>query len=44
VIDVDLAVRRGTPQYRIKVRRADGAIRTIRLDARTGKMISLLGF
>ena len=44
VIDVDLLVRSGTPQYRVKVRRTDGMIRTVRLDARTGKMISLLGF
>jgi len=44
VIDVDLMERRGTPQYRVKVRRFDGLIRTVSVDARTGKVISLLGF
>lgn len=44
VIDVALMVRSGKPQYRVKVRRTDGVIRTVRLDARTGKVIGLLGF
>ena len=44
VIDVDLMVRSGKPQYRVKVRRTDGVIRTVRLDARTGKVIGILGF
>lgn len=44
VIDVDLMVSSGKPQYRVKIRRADGAIRTVRLDARTGKVNRLLGF
>jgi uncharacterized membrane protein YkoI len=44
VIDVDLMVRSGKPQYRVKVRRTDGVIRTVRLDARSGKVIGLLGF
>lgn len=44
VIDVDVMVRSGKPQYRVKVRRTDGVIRTVRLDARTGKVIGLLDF
>ena len=44
VIDVDLMMRRGKPQYHVKVRRTDGVIRTVRLDARTGKVIGWLGF
>jgi uncharacterized membrane protein YkoI len=44
VIEVDLMVRSGKPQYRVKVRRIDGVIRTVRLDARTGKLIGVLGF
>lgn len=44
VIDVDLMVRSGKPQYRVKVRRTDGVIRTVRLDARSGKVIGSLGF
>lgn len=44
VIDVDMVVRGGKPQYRVKVRRADGRIRTVRLDARTGKVIGFVGF
>ena len=44
VIDVDLLARNGRPQYRVKVRRADGVIETVRLDARTGRVIGWLGF
>lgn len=44
VIDVDVMVRSGKPQYRVKVRRTDGVIRTVRLDARTGTVIGLLDF
>lgn len=44
VIDVDLLVRSGKPQYRVKVRRIDGVIETVRLDARTGRIIGFLGF
>lgn len=44
VIDVDLLARGGRPQYRVKVRRTDGVIQTVRLDARTGRIIGLLGF
>jgi hypothetical protein len=44
VIDVDVMVRSGKPQYRVKVRRTDGVIRTVRLDARTGKVLGLLDF
>jgi hypothetical protein len=44
VIDVDVTVRGGKPQYRVKVRRKDGMIRTVRLDARTGIVIGLLDF
>jgi uncharacterized membrane protein YkoI len=44
VIDVNLAIRGNKPQYRVKVRRDDGVIKTIRLDARTGRVISFLGF
>jgi uncharacterized membrane protein YkoI len=44
VIDVDLLVRSGKPQYRVKVRRADGVIQTVRLDARTGRILGFLGF
>jgi hypothetical protein len=44
VIDVDLLARNGRPQYRVKVRRADGVIETVRLDARTGRFIGFLGF
>jgi uncharacterized membrane protein YkoI len=43
VIDVDVVVHGGKPQYRVKVRRTDGRIRTVRLDARTGKVIGLVG-
>lgn len=44
VIDIDLLARGGRPQYRVKVRRSDGVIQTVRLDARTGRVIGLLGF
>jgi hypothetical protein len=44
VIDVDLLARAGRPQYRVKVRRTDGVIQTVRLDARTGRIIGVLGF
>ena len=44
VIDVDVTVRRGQPQYQVKVRRTDGVIGTVRLDARTGKVIGLRDF
>lgn len=44
VIDVDLLVRSGKPQYRVKVRRTDGVIQTVRLDARTGRILGFLGF
>ncbi len=44
VIEVDLAMRRGRPQYQFKIRRDDGVIKTVRLDARTGRIIGLLGF
>ena len=44
VIDVDLLARGGKPQYRVKVRRTDGVIKTVRLDARTGRVIGFLGF
>ena len=44
VIDVDLVARAGRPQYRVKVRRTDGVIQTVRLDARTGRVLGFLGF
>jgi uncharacterized membrane protein YkoI len=44
VIDVSLTRQFGRPQYRIKVRRANGAISTIRLDARTGGFVGIFGF
>lgn len=44
VIDVDVMLRRGKPQYRVKVRRTDGVIGTVRLDALTGKVIGLWDF
>lgn len=44
VIDVDLLARAGKPQYRVRVRRTDGVIQTIRLDARTGRVLGFLGF
>lgn len=44
VIDIDLGIYGGRPQYRVKVRRADGVIKTVRLDARTGRVIRFLGF
>lgn len=44
VIDVDLLARAGRPQYRVKVRRADGVIQTVRLDARTGRVLGFMGF
>jgi hypothetical protein len=44
VIDVDLSVRSGAPQYRVKIRRDDGVIKTVRLNARTGKVIGFFGF
>lgn len=44
VIDVELLARAGRPQYRVKVRRVDGVIQTVRLDARTGRFIGFLGF
>lgn len=43
VIDVELTMRAGRPQYRVKIRRGDGVIKTIRLDARTGRVIGFLG-
>ncbi|MGV3553452.1 PepSY domain-containing protein [Rhizobium sp.] len=44
IIDINLLARGDRPQYRVKVRRADGVIQTVRLDARTGRVIGLLGF
>lgn len=44
VIDVDLAMWAGRPQYRVKIRRNDGVIKTVRLDARTGRVLGFLGF
>jgi hypothetical protein len=44
VIDVKLSTAGGRPQYRMKVRQTNGAITTIRLDARTGRFVGLLGF
>ena len=44
IIDIDLTMRHGRPQYQFKIRRDDGVIKTVRLDARTGKIIGLLGF
>jgi uncharacterized membrane protein YkoI len=44
VIDVSLTRQFGRPQYRIKVRRTNGAISTIRLDARTGGFVGIFGF
>lgn len=44
IIDITLAARGGRPQYRVKVRRDDGVIQTIRLDARSGRIIDLMGF
>ena len=43
VIDVDLLSRGGKPQYRVKIRRIDGVIQIVRLDARTGQIIGFLG-
>jgi uncharacterized membrane protein YkoI len=44
VIDVKLTRALGRRLYRIKVRRNDGAITTIRLDARTGSLVGAFGF
>ena len=44
VIDVKLTRALGRRLYRFKVRRNDGAITTIRLDARTGSLVGVFGF
>ena len=44
LIDVSLTKTFGRAQYRFKIRRADGRITTIRLDARTGGFVDMLGF
>ena len=44
VIDVKLTRTLGRSQYRIKIRRDDGVITTIRLDAKTGNFVGVLGF
>jgi len=44
VIDVKVVATLGGPQYRIKMRHSDGAISTIRLNARTGAFVGILGF
>ncbi|MDQ0319825.1 putative membrane protein YkoI [Pararhizobium capsulatum DSM 1112] len=44
VIDIGLTSRMGRAQYRVTVRRADGAVKTVRLDARTGHFVGFLGF
>jgi uncharacterized membrane protein YkoI len=44
VIDIKLTKGLGGAQYRIKVRRENGEIVTIRLDAQTGAFIGFLGF
>jgi len=43
VIDVKLSRGMGGFYYRLKIRNADGAINTIRIDARTGRVLGLLG-
>lgn len=43
VIDIGLTSRMGRSQYRVKVRRDDGAITTLRLDARTGRFVGFWG-
>ena len=43
VIDIGLTSRMGRAQYRVKVRRDDGAITTLRLDARTGRFVGFWG-
>ena len=44
VIDIKLTRTLGRSQYRIKIRRDDGVITTIRLDAKTGNFVGVLGF
>jgi uncharacterized membrane protein YkoI len=44
VIDVKLSNGTGRTYYRVKVRRQDGVISTIRLDAKSGRIINRLGF
>lgn len=44
VIDVKLVSILGRAQYRIKMRHSDGVISTIRLDAKTGAFVGILGF
>jgi len=44
VIDIALTKTLGRSQYRIKIRRDNGTISTIRLDARTGSFVGMLGF
>ena len=44
VIDVKLIKGAGGALYRIKIRRYNGAITTIRLDAKTGGFVGMLGF
>lgn len=44
VIDISLTRSFGRSQYRIKVRGTDGAISTIRIDARTGSFVGMFGF
>ncbi len=44
VIDIRLTRTFGRPLYRIKVRQSDGVISTIRLDAKTGAFVGILGF
>lgn len=44
VIDIALTKTLGRSQYRIKIRRDNGSISTIRLDARTGSFVGMLGF
>jgi hypothetical protein len=44
VIDVKLTQGFTRPYYQVKVRRDDGVIKSIRLDARTGHVVSFFGF
>ncbi|MDO9416430.1 PepSY domain-containing protein [Pararhizobium sp.] len=44
VIDIDLRRSGRLDIYRVKVRDEDGAIRTLRINARTGKQLNIFGF
>lgn len=44
VIDVKLTKGLAGSQYRIKIRRSNGDITTIKLDAKTGSFVGILGF